>query len=40
MPIYLKEDMNYPLNLVFIGENIEWKSVEKQLQGLELASES
>jgi len=35
MPLYLKENMNYPLNLVFIGENIDWTNVEKQLQRLE-----
>lgn len=35
MPIYMKEDMNYPLNLVFIGEKMDWKEVESQLKELE-----
>jgi G3E family GTPase len=35
MPIYMKEDMNYPLNIVFIGENINWNEVKKQLNKLE-----
>lgn len=35
MPIYLKEEMNLPLNLVFIGENIIWQEVEAQLRNLE-----
>ncbi|WML25932.1 GTP-binding protein [Neobacillus sp. OS1-33] len=36
MPIYLKEDMNMPLNLVFIGEDISWGEIETQLGNLEL----
>jgi G3E family GTPase len=35
MPIYLKEEMNYPLNLVFIGEKMDWKEVEETLKELE-----
>lgn len=35
MPIYMKEEMNYPLNLVFIGEKIDWKEVEDTLKELE-----
>jgi G3E family GTPase len=35
MPIYMKEEMNYPLNLVFIGEKIDWKVVEETLKELE-----
>lgn len=30
-PIFMKEDMNMPLNMVFIGENIDWKEIEKKL---------
>lgn len=35
MPIYMQEYMNFPLNLVFIGENIDWNQIEIQLVGLE-----
>ncbi|MGG7618158.1 CobW family GTP-binding protein [Bacillus coreaensis] len=35
MPIYIKEEMNMPLNLVFIGENILWDEISKKLQQLE-----
>jgi G3E family GTPase len=35
MPLYMKEDMNLPLNLVFIGENIDWNMIEGQLAALE-----
>lgn len=35
MPIYIKEEMNMPLNLVFIGENIQWDEVSRKLQELE-----
>ncbi|WP_442594161.1 CobW family GTP-binding protein [Neobacillus sp. D3-1R] len=35
MPIYMKEDMNYPLNLVFIGEKINWDAIHTQLSELE-----
>ncbi|MFP5107670.1 CobW family GTP-binding protein [Neobacillus sp. C211] len=35
MPIYLKEDMNMRLNLVFIGEGINWNGIETQLENLE-----
>jgi G3E family GTPase len=36
MPIYMKEDMNYPLNLVFIAEKMNWKEIEKELNQLEI----
>jgi G3E family GTPase len=35
MPLYMKEEMNLPLNLVFIGENINWSDIESQLTDLE-----
>jgi len=35
MPLYMKEDMNMPLNLVFIGENIHWNEIKMQLENLE-----
>lgn len=35
MPLYMKEDMNYPLNLVFIGENANWNEIKGQLEKLE-----
>lgn len=35
MPLYMKEDMNLPLNLVFIGENINWDLIQNQLEKLE-----
>ncbi|WML44989.1 GTP-binding protein [Neobacillus sp. PS3-40] len=35
MPLYMKEYMNMPLNLVFIGEGIDWKTIESQLNILE-----
>ncbi|WP_066299543.1 CobW family GTP-binding protein [Bacillus sp. FJAT-29937] len=35
MPIYLQENMNMPLNLVFIGEKINWQEIESQLEILE-----
>ncbi|MEH7075397.1 CobW family GTP-binding protein [Neobacillus drentensis] len=35
MPLYMKEDMNMPLNLVFIGENENWDEIEAQLESLE-----
>jgi G3E family GTPase len=35
MPIYLKEYMDLPLNLVFIGENINWDEISKMLVSLE-----
>lgn len=36
MPLYMKEEMNLPLNLVFIGENINWSEIEVKLKKLEL----
>jgi G3E family GTPase len=35
MPLYMKENMNLPLNLVFIGENINWMEVKEKLSALE-----
>ena len=35
MPIYMKESMNMRLNLVFIGENMNWDMIKKQLASLE-----
>lgn len=35
MPLYMKENMNYPLNLVFIGESIDWSDVKSRLTRLE-----
>lgn len=35
MPLYMKENMNMTLNMVFIGENIDWNQVEMQLKKLE-----
>ncbi|MBZ9536083.1 GTP-binding protein [Cytobacillus oceanisediminis] len=31
MPLFMQEEMNMPLNMVFIGENIDWKKVENEL---------
>jgi hypothetical protein len=36
----MKEDMNMPLNLVFIGENINWDEIETQLKNLERKKKS
>lgn len=35
MPSYMREDMNMPLNMVMIGENIDWDKVGEQLESLE-----
>lgn len=35
MPLYMKQDMNMPLNLVLIGENIDWNGIKTQLENLE-----
>jgi G3E family GTPase len=35
MPLYMKEYMNMPLNLVFIGEHIDWSQIREQLSQLE-----
>ncbi|MFE8695831.1 CobW family GTP-binding protein [Cytobacillus sp. FJAT-53684] len=35
MPLFMKENMNMPLNMVFIGENIDWNHVDAQLSALE-----
>ena len=34
-PMYYQENMKMPLNLVFIGENIDWQQINKQLEALE-----
>jgi len=38
MPLYMKEDMSMPLNLVFIGENIDWNVIQEKLAILEKIS--
>ena len=38
MPVYMKEYMNMPLNLVIIGEQINWGELEQQLSQLEKSS--
>lgn len=35
MPLYMQENMNLPLNMVFIGENLDWGEMEKRLRTLE-----
>jgi G3E family GTPase len=35
MPFYMKEEMNLPLNLVLIGENVHWSEIEEKLKKLE-----
>ncbi|KON87556.1 cobalamin biosynthesis protein [Sporosarcina globispora] len=35
MPLYLQENINMPLNMVFIGENLDWGEIEKRLKILE-----
>lgn len=32
MPSYMREDMNMPLNMVMIGENIDWTKIGEQLE--------
>jgi len=39
MPLYMKEYMNMRLNLVFIGENVDWGIIEQQLVSLESETE-
>lgn len=36
MPLYMKEYMKMPLNLVFIGQFTEWQEIEAQLRELEM----
>jgi G3E family GTPase len=36
MPLYMKEYMKMPLNLVFIGQVTDWSLLEQQLQELEM----
>ena len=31
MPLFMKEEMKMPLNLVFIGENVNWQALERGL---------
>ncbi|CAM3497745.1 GTP-binding protein [Aeromicrobium ponti] len=35
MPLYMQEHINMPLNIVFIGENLDWGIIEQQLFALE-----
>ncbi|WP_436372471.1 CobW family GTP-binding protein [Cytobacillus sp. BC1816] len=35
MPLYMQENMNLPLNMVFIGENLDWEDMKKKLTALE-----
>lgn len=35
MPLYMKEYMKMPLNLVFIGQVTDWSEIESKLRGLE-----
>ncbi|MGD6879387.1 CobW family GTP-binding protein [Bacillus infantis] len=35
MPLYMKEYMNMPLNMVFIGENIDWEQISRKLKDME-----
>ncbi|RHW42249.1 GTP-binding protein [Neobacillus notoginsengisoli] len=35
MPSFLKEEMNIPLNMVFIGENMNWNEIKSELEKLE-----
>ncbi|OIK14553.1 cobalamin biosynthesis protein [Bacillus sp. MUM 116] len=35
MPLYMREQMNLPLNLVFIGENMDWLQIKLGLEKLE-----
>lgn len=34
MPLYMKENMNYPLNLVLIGEKMDWTEIKEKLNHL------
>ncbi|WP_312098143.1 GTP-binding protein [Niallia sp.] len=34
MPLFMKEEMKMPLNMVFIGEDIDWKKIEDTLNQL------
>ncbi|MEH7416692.1 GTP-binding protein [Neobacillus drentensis] len=40
MPLYMREYMNMRLNLVFIGENVNWKIINEQLISLESETET
>lgn len=35
MPLYMKEDFNMPLNMVFIGEDVSWDEINQEMQKLE-----
>lgn len=39
MPIYMKELMNYPLNLVMIGENLDTSWLRNEMKAIELKSQ-
>ncbi|MBT2690220.1 GTP-binding protein [Bacillus sp. ISL-47] len=39
MPLYMQENINMPLNMVFIGENLDWDKIEHQLHTLEEKTE-
>lgn len=34
MPLFMREDMKMPLNMVFIGENVDWKKIGAALEQL------
>ncbi|MEK3853562.1 CobW family GTP-binding protein [Cytobacillus sp. FSL H8-0458] len=38
MPLYMQENINMPLNMVFIGENIDWGEIEQRLKKLEASN--
>jgi G3E family GTPase len=35
MPLYMQENINMPLNMVFIGENLDWAEIDQRLKILE-----
>ncbi|MBG9542740.1 cobalamin biosynthesis protein [Cytobacillus firmus] len=35
MPLYMQENINMPLNMVFIGEKLDWAEIEQRLKILE-----
>ncbi|EWG09732.1 CobW family GTP-binding protein [Cytobacillus firmus] len=35
MPLYIQENINMPLNMVFIGEKLDWAEIEQRLKILE-----
>ncbi|MGN7177878.1 cobalamin biosynthesis protein [Paenibacillus sp. FSL R5-0490] len=38
MPLYMQENINMPLNMVFIGENLDWAEIEQRLTNLEASN--